>query len=145
MSRQWFESLGMPSLLSPHIYVHTDTSMSNYMCCTCKRVFLCIFLHDGIQFEINAQQEGKITWAFSLFHSMGFSVPWLFFFFFNIHTFHSLKTSIQVSHLCIVFKIQWATMSPQKHGHIKRLWNKREEMREIHCIGSTESWWISVY
>lgn len=139
---------------SPHIYVHTDSSMSNYMCCTYKRggtktmnfrlqqFFLCILLYDGIQFEIKAEQEGKITWAFSF---LGFSVPRLFFSFFNIHTFHGIKTSIQVSHLCIVFKIQWGTMRPQKYGHIKRLWNKREGMREIHCIGSTESWWISVY
>lgn len=161
-SKIWAErvvwvSLYAFSLHTPHTYVHTDTSMSNYMCCTYKRGGTKKWISGCNSFSVYISLWWHSVWdkgwtrrknnlSILLLPQHGFFCAMIIiFFFFNIQTFRGIKTSIQVSHLCIVFKIQWGTMSPQKHGHIKRLWNKREEMREIHCIGSMESWWISVY
>lgn len=154
MSRQWFESIGMPSLYILATYMCTQTLAWAIICavhtreevpkqwisgCNSFSLYIALWWH-SVWDKGWTRRKNNLSILL-----LGFFCATIIFFFFNIHTFHGIKTSIQVSHLCIVFKIQWGTMRPQKYGHIKRLWNKREEMREIHCIGSTESWWISVY
>lgn len=67
---------------------------------------------------------------------LGFFCATIIFFFFNIHTFHGIKTSIQVSHLCIVFKYSEAQWGHRSMGTLRDYGIKEREWEKFTALDS---------